>query len=103
MSLSVGWYHIIPVADFYSMLDNVSDPAMRSSISSVFTRTIVTDSYGTHDVMVCLDANYEGDGAWANIDPDGSSGDYEDFPSWIADMGWQDQLHPVSGGMGGDI
>lgn len=100
MSLSEGSYYVIPVANFNSMLSNVSEP-MRTSISSVFTRTTVTDSEGIHDVMVCLEDVFEDD--WGTgVDPDGP-GPYEDFNEWFADeKGWIDTLHPVSGGMGGD-
>ena len=99
MSLGEGSYLLIPVADFNSMLSNVSEP-LRATVSSMFTQTTVTDSYGTHSVMVCLDSDF--DDAWTEgVDPDGA-GPYEDFYEWFADIGWQDDLHPVSGGMGGD-
>lgn len=100
MSLSAGWYYVISVGDFNNMLSYVSEP-LRTSIGSVFTQTTLTDSNGTRDVMVCLETNFDGD--WWELDPDGDGpfdGTFEDLFFTEVD-GWQQLLHPVSGGDGG--
>ena len=95
MSLSEGNYYVLPV----EWLDSITNPDLLSYLEGLPQKTLVDDD--THTTITAVVWNLWNE-AMESVDPDGSGG-WVEFKDFFDDNGTQIWLHPVSGGMGGDL